>query len=173
MKRWSTDRRRWSRIPQQHVEIKRVGGTTLVYLKALKVKEPLTVSCCGQRVKIMDAGYKWLSVCEKGTRYIITAHCDAEGEPVHWYIDIVESWGVDPNGFPYFDDLYLDVIALPNGQVEIIDADELEAALAFGVISQAQHDLAWAEAKAVAAAIRSQTFGPVQLTRRYLGMFQS
>lgn len=57
MKRWSTDRRRWSRVPQQHVEIKRGGSTTLVYLKALVVKEPLKVSCCGQQIKIMDTGY--------------------------------------------------------------------------------------------------------------------
>lgn len=173
MKRWSTDRRRWLRVPRQHVEIKRVGSTTLVYLKALVVKEPLSVTCCGQRVKIMDTGYKWLFICQAGARHITTAHCDAEGEPVHWYIDVIASWGIDSSGFPYFDDLYLDVVALPNGQVEVVDQDELETALAFGVINRAQVDLAWAEAKAVAAAIRSRTFGPVQLTRHYLGMFQS
>lgn len=101
----------------------------------------------------MDARYQWLSICEKGAHHLVTAHCNAEGEPVHWYINIVESWGVDPDGFPYFDDLYLDVIALPNGQVETIDANELKAALAFGVINRVQADLAWAEARAVAAAI--------------------
>ncbi len=144
-----------------------------MYLKALVVEESLSVTCYGQRVKIMDAGYQWLFICQMDARHIATAHCTAEGEPVHWYIDVTASWGIDSSGFPYFDDLYLDVIALPNGQAEVIDQDELEAALAFGVINRAQYSFAWREAKAVAAAIRSQTFGPVQLTQHYPGMFQS
>ena len=77
----------------------------------------------------MDVGYLWLAICEEGAHHVTTAHCNAGGEPVHWYTDIVDSWQVGAGGFPCFDDLYLDVIALPNGQVEIIDGDELEAAL--------------------------------------------
>lgn len=171
MKRWSTDRRGWSRVPRQRVEVKQVGDTTLVYMEALEVREPLTVTCCSQRVKIMDAGYQWLAICEEHAHHVTTAHCNADGEPVHWYIDIIESWQVDKNGFPYFDDLYLDVITLPNGQVEIIDRDELEAALEARVISRAQYDLAWRVAETVVASIQRQTFEPVPFTRRYLDLF--
>jgi predicted RNA-binding protein associated with RNAse of E/G family len=171
VKRWSTDRRGWPRVPRQQVEVGQVGGTTLVYLKALEVREPLSVSCCGQQIKIMDVGYQWLSICEKGARHIVTAHCNAEGKPVHWYTDIIDSWGVGEDGFPYFDNLYLDVIALPGGQVEIIDGDELEAALEARIISRTQYELVWREAEAVTAAIKVQSFRPVQLTRHFMSMF--
>lgn len=119
----------------------------------------------------MDVGYQWLAICERGAHHITTAHCNAEGGPVHWYIDIVASWHLDANAFPCFYDLYLDVIALPNGQVEIIDGDELEAALAAHVVNRAQYELAWREAEAVAAAIREGAFTPVQRTRDLLRLF--
>ena len=83
----------------------------------------------------MDVGYGWLTICEEGAHHITTAHCNADGEPVHWYTDIVDSWGFDANGFPCFDDLCLDVIALPDRQVEIIDGDELKAASKTHVIN--------------------------------------
>lgn len=70
-----------------------------------------------------------------------------------------------------FDDLYLDVIALPNGQVEIIDGDELETALAAHVITRAQYELAWREAEAVAAAVQNGSFAPILRARDLLGLF--
>lgn len=121
----------------------------------------------------MDVGYQWLFICEEGAHHIAVAHCNTEGEPVHWYIDVIEAWHVDENGFPYFDDLFLDVVALPNGQVEIIDRDELEAALEARAISRAQYELAWREPEAVTAAIKNQSFNPVQLTRHFMNMFGS
>ena len=135
MKRWSTDRSGWARVPRQETGVKQVGCTTLVHLRALEVREPLTVTCCGEQVKIMDVGYLWLTIYEEGAHHITTAHCNANGEPVHWYTDIVASWGFDANGFPCFDDLCLDVIALPDRQVEIIDGDELKAASKTHVIN--------------------------------------
>lgn len=41
VKRWSTDRGRWPRAPQQQVEIKRVSSTTLVYLESARGQEAL------------------------------------------------------------------------------------------------------------------------------------
>jgi len=121
----------------------------------------------------MDVGYQWLSICTKGAQHIVTAHCDAEGEPVHLYIDVVVSWGFDANGFPYFDDLYLDVIALPGGWFEVIDGDELEAALKARVISRAQYEGAWREAESVSTALEDGAFAPMEDVRRYLSLFGS
>lgn len=173
VKRWSTNRGGWSRVPKQRLEVRQVGNTTLVYLKALSVREPLTVPCCGQPVKIMDVGYQWLTICEVGARHIVTAHCNAEGEPVHLYIDVIASWHVGEDGFPCFDDLYLDVITLPDGRFEVIDGDELEAALKARVISRAQYEGAWREAERVAATLEDVSFAPMEDVQRYLSLFGS
>lgn len=37
---------------------------------------------------------------------------------------------------PYFDDLYLDVVLLPSGDMYLLDEDELEEAYANGNISK-------------------------------------
>ena len=44
--------------------------------------------------------------------------------------------GMGPDGIPWYGDLYLDVIALPDGRSEIIDGDELEQALVVGAVNQ-------------------------------------
>ena len=88
-----------------------------------------------------------------------------------------ETTGLDPDGIAFIEDLYLDVIALcdvqPDGRwhvtkTEIIDVDELEDALREGHVTPAQYDLAWTEARAVEAALRTQTFGPMDVVRGYL-----
>ena len=51
---------------------------------------------------------------------------------------------------------------------EIIDVDELEEALNTGQITPEHCALAWAEARAVQAALEGQTFAPVDIVRAYL-----
>ena len=46
---------------------------------------------------------------------------------IQWYIDICIQNGVE-NGRPFWDDLYLDLIVLPYGEMIQKDADELEEA---------------------------------------------
>ena len=38
--------------------------------------------------------------------------------------------GIDADGIPYFDDLYLDLVVYPGGTIIVDDMDELEEALA-------------------------------------------
>lgn len=173
LKRWSTDRRGWWRLRRSATRIVRHGDVVLVLLEALEVIEPLWVTCAGERVRILDDGYAWLFICRAGARHVVTAHCDERGRPVHWYIDVVERWMLGAEGYPTYDDLFLDVVATPGGAVEVRDADEFEAARGEGVVTQAQYDLAWSEAERVVRELWEGTFESVARTPEYLEVVRS
>ena len=63
-------------------------------------------------------------------------------ERVGYYFDISLENGVDEeSNIPYYSDLYLD-IAITNGDIEVLDEDELEDALKNKAITKKQYDLA-------------------------------
>lgn len=55
---------------------------------------------------------------------------------------MIAAQGIDADGMPYFDDLYLDLVVYPDGTIVIDDMDELEDALTKGDITQEQFHLA-------------------------------
>ncbi len=61
-----------------------------------------------------------------------------------WYIDMIADQGADPDGVPYFDDLYLDLIVYPDGTIKEDDMDELAETLAQKEISEEQYPLLFA-----------------------------
>jgi len=140
----------------------------LVLLEAHEVVEPLWVTCAGERVKILDDGFAWLFVLREGAHHVVTAHCDAAGGPVHWYVDVVEAWWMGDDGYPVYSDLFLDVVATPGGSMELLDMAELEAALAAGVVTSAQYGLALSEADRFMRALRAGEVEPTVRTREYL-----
>lgn len=91
---------------------------------------------------VCDAGLKWLSILPKDDFYCITAMMNQDDEILVWYIDMIAAQGIDADGIPYFDDLYLDLVVCPNGEIMVDDMDELEDALCQADITQAQFDLA-------------------------------
>ena len=109
-------------------------------------------------MKILDDGYEWLFICRDGARHVVTAHCDERGRPVHWYIDVVERWAVGAEGFPVYEDLFLDVVATPSGGAELRDVDELEEALIRGGVTPEQYAAAHGEAVRVLAAVQSERY---------------
>jgi uncharacterized protein len=149
MKRKFADRADWQRILEKEYRLVRCDLESfhgwITEFKMLRVREPLFVLSPGGSVRIADAGFTWLHYLRDDANHVVTLMLDSSGAIVQWYIDIVLEHGLDERGVPYFDDLYLDVVVSPDGQFEIKDADELEAALNAGVISLAQFDLAWLE----------------------------
>ena len=75
-----------------------------------------------------------------------------------WYIDICLQHGIDAGGIPWWDDLFLDVIVFPNGECQIIDGEELDAAWQSEVIDESQYRLAWAEATKLVQMIEQNAF---------------
>ena len=76
---------------------------------------------------IMDNNYKWLEFYDYSSKIKLTAIYDENSEIVEWYFDIAREIGKD-NEIPYEDDLYLDVVVTPNGDIMLLDEDELKEA---------------------------------------------
>lgn len=154
MKRKYSDRCDWERILSRRYYQARLaepefeGVVTLLCMDA--VTEPLDVFVHGDCIRIVDAGYSWVQhfSSRPGDRYFaLTTMFDAVGEVVEWYFDVVRRHGVDGRGIPWYDDLYLDVVATRDGKVEVMDADELDEALRAERVTPEEHALAWREAR--------------------------
>ena len=167
MKRKFADRSDWQRILQrrfgvQYVETEAfVGYVSLLCLD--EVREPLWLELPDRRVCIVDNGFTWLQQFPTGVHHLVTSIFDAEGRVIEWYIDICKQHGVTAEGIPWYDDLYLDLGVFPSGQINILDEDELDDALQQGIISQADHDLAWRETKRLLQEIEQGTFNVLTL----------
>lgn len=88
----------------------------------------------------------------------MTSMFDDKGEIVEWYIDICKNQGVTDQGVPWFDDLYLDIVVLQNGEVFLLDEDELDEALSRGHITVKDYDMATESAREVLHVINSGQF---------------
>lgn len=128
------------------------------------MSEPLVGPRSGLR--LADNGFAWMTHFPRGAHHTVTTMYDDAGAVLQWYIDICRAHGVDETGMPWFDDLYLDIIVYPDGGVVVLDEDELDAALAAGAVTEAEHALAWREARHLLAALDQQTLGPAVLARR-------
>jgi predicted RNA-binding protein associated with RNAse of E/G family len=89
---------------------------------------------------------------------------DSQGEIVQWYIDICYVNGVSTENVPWMDDLFLDIVVLPSGEVVQKDADELEEALSKGIIDKEQYNLAWDESARINAYIKEDNFSLLKLS---------
>jgi len=162
MKHVVADRISWRRVTARRFRFARVneadftGYIALIRIDA--VREPLWVPHGSTPVCIVDRGYDWLTHILAGTHYALTTAFDSTGRIVQHYIDICAGQGVDERGIAWFDDLYLDIVFSPAGLCEVLDADELEAALRTGDIAQADYDLAWREAHDLLARIAAGRF---------------
>ena len=76
---------------------------------------------------IMNNNYKWLEFYDYSSKVKLTAIYDENNRIIEWYFDIARKIGKD-NGLPYEDDLYLDVVVTSNGDVILLDEDELKEA---------------------------------------------
>ena len=60
---------------------------------------------------------------------------DNAGQMVYWYCDIIETH-YDEKEYTYtFNDLLIDVVVYPDGQVEVLDMDEFADAMEQGILS--------------------------------------
>jgi len=161
IKKRYADRRDWGRVTQRHYAHEQVdnevfkGHVTLLQL--MEVTSPLDVEYNDETIRIADAGYVWVQQFPSDAHHAVTSMFDATGQLVQTYTDICLRTGVE-DGRVYWEDLFLDLIALPSGQVLLIDTDELEAARDQGDVSQAEYALAWAEAKRLQKQLQDGSF---------------
>ncbi|AWB44888.1 DUF402 domain-containing protein [Paenibacillus sp. CAA11] len=162
MKRKFGDRANWRRVTQRQFASRYVksasftGYITLYTIQTLR--EPLWKTYGRHTFRIADKGYSWLQYYPAGEHFIVTAMFDDKHEIVEWYIDVCKNQGVTDQGVPWFDDLYLDIVVLKNGEVFLLDQDELDDALARRLITPRDYELASQTARDVLRAIDSHSF---------------
>ena len=168
MKRRRADRLDWQRVLASRFTVQPLettqftGHVTLLCLD--KVREPLWVSDEGKPLCIADAGHNWLQYFPHAAHYTVTTMFDAEGRIIQWYIDICRRLGLDADGVPWFEDLYLDIVVKPSLEMVLLDEDELEAARNNQLITQTDYELAWSETDRLWEAIKTDTLPLLKLS---------
>ena len=146
MKRSRLSYDEWKCIISKDLHGKRVNSELLNgYIGLIDIKEVSEAQIWkfnGEDIVVCDKGRKWLSILPQDDWYCITAMMDEDGNILLWYIDMIAKQGIDEDGVPYFDDLYLDLVVYPDGTIVVDDMDELEDALSKKDITQEQYDLA-------------------------------
>lgn len=146
MKRCRLTYDEWQCITEKRQKIKYVQNESFCgyvsKIEILDVTAPQVWKFNGENITVCRAGYQWISILPKNESYCITAMLNAKHQILLWYIDMIAGQGVDAKGIPYFDDLYLDLVVYPGGDIIEDDRDELEGALDAGDITQQQLELA-------------------------------
>lgn len=141
------------------------GEVALVKIE--KVTEPLYKEYNKKNVKIADDGYFWLQIGTKNKNYWITAMYDNERRLIQYYIDITKENIICENGESYFYDLFLDVVKLSNGEVFLLDEDELKEALENKIIDKKDYAMAYNEAKNIIKKIKNGEFELLRICDYY------
>ncbi len=115
------------------------GMACLLHLK--KAKSPLVSNVFGDDMTILDNGYTWLQIAPEDQHWWLSVMFDTAGKLVQYYFDVSFNNRID-GAHSTFDDLFLDVVMRADGAVVLLDQDELDEAIAAGLISQEQYELA-------------------------------
>ena len=116
---------------------------------------------------IMDNNYKWLEFYDYSSKVKLTAIYDENSEIIEWYFDIAREIGKD-NGIPYEDDLYLDVVVTPSGEIILLDEDELKEAFNKREMTKEEYENSYEEAKQLMNKLKNNKDKLKEYTDKYL-----
>ena len=122
----------------KRIEMRGMSGFASI-VKIEEVHQPLIID----GTRLYDDGYTVINFLPDDAHWCLQAFYNELGDTIEWYFDITLKNAVDEMGDPYYVDLYLDFVLLPDGKATILDEDELKGALAQGEITQADFDLAY------------------------------
>jgi uncharacterized protein len=143
MKQKHANRPNWERIIEKRYfqeyicEDNYEGYISYLFLDS--VKEPLIAEYGTKKICILDNGFTWMMLFPSNQLYSVTVMINEQDKVVQWYFDIIHSLEITPAGVPYINDLYLDLIVLPNGEMIVKDEDELNLAFKEGLISDGRN----------------------------------
>ncbi|MCU9614668.1 DUF402 domain-containing protein [Caldibacillus lycopersici] len=161
LKRKYGNRSEWKRVKESRyaqtcVETETFRGY-ITLLQIDRVEAPLYITYETKQICIVDDGYSWLQHFPLDQKFSITTMFNGNGEVIQHYIDIITGVGTD-NGIPWMEDLFLDIILLPTGEMYRKDADELEEAYSLGIIDQSLYELAQEIANRLTQLILNKNF---------------
>ncbi|WP_422660570.1 DUF402 domain-containing protein [Paenibacillus sp. EC2-1] len=133
MKRKYADRLDWYRVLRrtyacEYIEEAEFSGH-ISLISIDQVSSPIIIRIGDENLCLANDGYYWMQHFPEGSNYCVTTMLNENKEIIQWYFDISKSIGLNEEGVPYWDDLYIDIVVLPNGDFYIKDVDELEDAL--------------------------------------------
>ncbi|MGN1338130.1 MAG: DUF402 domain-containing protein [Candidatus Coprovivens sp.] len=105
--------------------------------KLIKVDIPFIIK---NNVTVMDDNYYIFEVIPKYENYAMRLFLNDKKEPLEYYFDICKNNNLNESLVPYYDDLYLDITYM-NGEINILDLDELNYALKTNDITQEDYNL--------------------------------
>lgn len=147
------------------------GDIGLIHMKSVDV--PKIVTYGTTEVVIVDTGYYWLQFAPKGEHFWLSVVYDGKGEITQYYFDITYENHINENGDSFFYDLFLDVVLLPDGQIFLLDEDELEEALKGHIIDQPTYNMAIATAKEIMEKIEWNEFILRDFCNKYFNEMKS
>lgn len=170
MKRKYADYPNWERVIEKQYKNRYFNNDDfkgyISLLTAVKVKEKLTVP--NTNLVICDDGFKWLEIYPENNKNIAVSVCiNNKNEFLEWYFDIAKDTSLTKEGVPYIDDLYLDIIFTPSGEIKLIDQEELQEALDKQVITQEDFDLAYKVANNLIKQLEGNLSNIIKFTQKY------
>ena len=136
----------------------------IVYYNFLDVTKKIIIP---NGTSILDNNYKWLEFYDYNSKVKLTAIYDEYNKIIEWYFDIAKKIGKE-NNIPYEDDLYLDVVATPNGNIYLLDEDELENAFNRLEVNNSDFNIAYTEANKLINKLKNNTDKLKLFTDKYL-----
>lgn len=174
LKRKYGSRYDWKRVTKRNYAEMKIGSilfngyVTLLHL--IEVNKPLTMTYEGRSTCIAADGYYWMQHFPVGEHYSVTTVFDASKKIVQWYIDICKENGYCNKNGPWMDDLYLDLIVLPTGEIIEKDIDELEVALKENIISGKEYEMARFEFTGAKLLLEENRFEMLNCTSQHFEM---
>jgi len=101
------------------------------------------------KIPVCGKGMTWLTLIPDDRKRCIGAYITPDRRVSVWYVDVIEEIGIDEDGIVYYIDKYLDVILTPQGDVDVKDRDELDAAYSSGELSDFQYEEALKEGELI------------------------
>lgn len=148
---------RWKRVIESKYEYEYLeeckGMVSVLHLK--KLTSPCYKEYNGKILKIADDGYCWLQFAIDCEKWWLTAMFDEIGNLVQYYIDITSENTIKKDGTAYFYDLFLDVVCINDGEIILLDKDELDKALEDNVITQQEYENAYIVAQNIIKKLKS------------------
>lgn len=92
---------------------------------------------------VIAKDYKIMTYFPKKEKYCMTAMFDNDWNLKQWYFDIGKSYCKYDGEIPYSEDLYLDLVVLPDGTFYALDENELKEALLNNIVSKEEYDIAF------------------------------
>ena len=112
------------------------------YLSVKKILKTMSPFILENGLCLINDNYYIVEVLPKFENYAMRVYFNEKKERLEYYFDISLKNGLDEESkIPYYDDLYTD-ITVNNGNIEVLDEDELKEALDYRNISKEEYDLA-------------------------------